>query len=205
MALQTQRTRPGPGLLLVPRRVLVLVLVLVLLVLLLLPVRTLPRSHDHAAHVLAEVAAPRVGPHRRGGLRVRVDEAEAQPRADGRVREKGRERGGQQLRELAQGARLPGVDLQVGGEVGRGVGGRGRARADRVGPAEGAAVAVGRRGGREVGERVEVVDAVEEFQVEGRCGLSVDLGFGRIASGHCGGLEWTTWGGWLGGEIFYFI
>lgn len=63
------------------------------------------------------------------------------------------QRRGQQLGEFAQGARVPGVDLQVGGE--------------------GRRVVAGRRDG-EVGQVVEGILAVEELQVEGRCVLAID-------------------------------
>lgn len=56
--------------------------------------------------------------------------------------------------------------------------GLGRASSDGIGTAGGTS-ARGRRWGVEVGERVEGVDAVEEFQVEGGGGLAVDLGFGH--------------------------
>lgn len=82
------------------------------------------------------------------------------------------------MRQLAQRARLPGVDLEMGRERWR----RRRARSDRIGPADGSSARrLRRRGNREVGQRVEGVDAVEELQVEGRRGLAVDL---RLCAGH---------------------
>lgn len=53
-------------------------------------------------------------------MRVRVHEPVGQPGADGRVREEGREGGDEEVGEFAEGAGGPGVDLEVGREVGRG-------------------------------------------------------------------------------------
>lgn len=55
-------------------------------------------------------------------MRVGVDEAVGEPGADGGVREQGRQGGDEEVRELAQGAGGPGVDLEVRREVGRGLG-----------------------------------------------------------------------------------
>jgi hypothetical protein len=81
------------------------------------------------------------------------------------------------MRQLAQGARLPGVDLEMVRERGR----RRRTRSNRIGSADGSSARRRRRGNGEVGQRVEGVDAVEELQVEGRRGLAVDL---RLCAGH---------------------
>lgn len=82
--------------------------------------------------------------------------------------------------EFAQGTRLPGVDLEMGRE-------RwwwGRARSYGVRTTRGASTR-GLRWNAEVGKRMEGVDAVEEFQVEGRGGLAVDLRFGRVGHDEC--------------------
>lgn len=144
----------------------------------------LPWGDDHAAHLLAQVAPSRLGSQHARGRRaagVGVYEAEAESGPDGRVGEEVRQRGKKEVRQLAQGARRPGVDLEVRRERrgrGRGV------RADGVGAAGGDGG--GRRGDGEVGEVVEGVEAVEELEVKGGRCLTVDLVLGRVARCHGG-------------------
>ncbi len=116
-------------------------------------------------------------------MRVGVDEAVGEAGADGGGGEERGERGDEQVRELAEGAGGPGVDLEVGGQGGAGVGGE-------VGEAGGEGVNLGCGwlvGGQGRGRYlpVEGAGAVEEFEVEGGGGLAVDFSAGTGLHGHC--------------------
>lgn len=105
--------------------------------------------------------------------------------------EEGREGGGQEVGELAEGAGGPGVDLEVRGERGGAwVGGEGEVVESTFGFSswsgdgvewEMEGLAWG-KGGKNV--PVEATGAVEEFEVEGAGCLAVDLAVGAGLHGH---------------------